>query len=52
MIVVAVIFLSSLIILVRLGRPTLSALALIGAWTLAVTVASLRFGVVTYFPAR
>ena len=51
LIVVAVIFLSSLIILVRLGRPTLSALALIGAWTLAVTVASLRFGVVTYFPA-
>lgn len=51
LIVVTVIFLSSLIILVRLGRPTLSALTLIGAWTLAVTVASLRFGIVTYFPA-
>jgi len=50
-IVVLVIFFSALIILVRLGRPTISALVLIGMWTLGTTLASLRFGVSTYFPA-
>src|SRR6266487_3323054 len=50
-IVVLVIFCSSLILLVRLGRPTLSALALIGAWTLITTLTSLPNGVTTIFPA-
>ena len=50
-IVVLVIFFSSLIILVRIGRPTLSALTLIGAWTLMTTLASLRNGVSTQWPA-
>lgn len=48
---VIVIFCSSLVLLVRIGRPTISALLLIGAWTLVSTVASLRFGVTTSFPA-
>src|SRR6266545_6784684 len=50
-IVVLVIFCSSLILLVRLGRPTLSALALIGVWTLITTLTSLPNGVTTIFPA-
>lgn len=50
-IVVMVIFFTSLIILVRLGRPTISALALIGVWTLITTLAVLRGGVTSYVPA-
>src|SRR5262245_5115136 len=50
-IVVLVVFFSSLIILVRLGRPTLSALLLIGVWTLMTTLGALRFGVTSYVPA-
>src|SRR5262245_45353839 len=50
-IVVLVIFFSSLILLVRLGRPTLSALVLIGVWTLFTTLSALQNGVTTYFPA-
>jgi signal transduction histidine kinase len=50
-IIVIVIFSSALVILVRLGRPTISALTLIGVWTLVTTVAWSRSGVTTYFPA-
>ncbi len=50
-IVVVAVFLSSLIILVRLGRPTISALALIGGWTLITTMASLTNGITTFWPA-
>jgi signal transduction histidine kinase len=49
--VVIAIFFSALIILVRLGRPTISALMLIGAWTLVTTLTFLRFGVSSNFPA-
>jgi signal transduction histidine kinase len=50
-IVVLVIFFSSLILLVRMGRPNLSALALIGVWTLITTLTALQNGVTTFFPA-
>jgi signal transduction histidine kinase len=50
-VVVITVFFSALIMLIRMGRPTLSALAMIGAWTLITTVATVRFGVTTYFPA-
>jgi signal transduction histidine kinase len=50
-VVVAVMFGSALIILVRMGQPTLSALVLVGAWTLMTTLIALRFGVTTFFPA-
>lgn len=50
-VVVLVVFASALVILVRLGRPTLSALLLIGVWTLVMTFTALRVGVNTYFPA-
>src|SRR5438093_13100624 len=50
-IVVMVVFFSALIILVRLGRPTLSALLLIGAWTLLTTLGALRGGATSFFPA-
>src|SRR5436853_6487418 len=50
-VVVLVIFFISLIILVRLGRPTISALVLIGAWTLMTTLAALQAGVTTFWPA-
>jgi signal transduction histidine kinase len=49
--VIIAIFFSSLIILVRLGRPTISALMLIGVWTLLTTLTFLRFGVTSNFPA-
>jgi hypothetical protein len=45
------VFLTALIILVRLGRPTLSALLLIGVWTMITTLASLRGGVTSIGPA-
>jgi signal transduction histidine kinase len=50
-IAVLVIFFSALIVLVRLGRPTISAMVLIGAWTLLTTAASLRAGVTSILPA-
>jgi signal transduction histidine kinase len=50
-IAIMVIFFSSLIILVRIGRPTLSALALIGLWTLITTTAMVRTGVTSFLPA-
>ena len=50
-IIVLAVFLTSLIILVRLGRPTVSALLLIGAWTLFTTLATLRGGVTSIGPA-
>lgn len=49
--VVVTIFISALIILVRLGQPSLSAILLIGAWTLLTTLIALRFGVSSIFPA-
>ena len=50
-IIVLAVFLTALIILVRLGRPTLSALLLIGVWTLITTLATLRGGVASIGPA-
>ncbi|MBI5879697.1 MAG: sensor histidine kinase [Chloroflexi bacterium] len=50
-IIVVTVFFSSLIILVRLGRPTVSALLLIGAWTLVTTLTALQYGVTSIFPA-
>jgi len=50
-IVVIVVFFSALIILARLRRPTISALILIGVWTLITTLAALRSGVSSYTPA-
>jgi signal transduction histidine kinase len=50
-IVVLVVFFSALIILVRLGRPTISALLLIGAWTLVMALGALRSGVTSVYPA-
>lgn len=51
LLVVIVVFLSALIILVRLGQPTLSALLIIGVWTLLTTLGALRSGVESFFPA-
>jgi signal transduction histidine kinase len=50
-IIVVTIFFSSLIMLVRMGRPTVSALLLIGAWTLFTTLAALENGVTSIYPA-
>src|SRR3954471_19158083 len=50
-IVVLVVFFSALIILVRLGRPTISALIMIAVWTLLTTLGALQSGVTSYFPA-
>lgn len=50
-IVVTIIFLSALIILARLGRPTISALLLIGVWTLFTTLGALGESVTSYVPA-
>src|SRR5689334_14923984 len=44
-IVVLVVFFSALIILVRLGRPTVSALIMIGMWTLVTTLGAIQSGV-------
>ncbi len=45
------IFSAATIVLVRLGRPTLSAVLLIGVWTFMTTLAALRGGVTTFLPA-
>ena len=50
-IIVMTVFLTALIILVRLGRPTVSALLLIGVWTLMTTLGPLRSGVSSLGPA-
>lgn len=50
-IVVLVVFFSALIILVRLGRPTISALIVIAVWTLLTTIGALRVGVNSFMPA-
>lgn len=50
-IVVIIIFSTALIVLVRLGRPTVSALLLIGAWTGIATLVLLRGGVRENFTA-
>jgi signal transduction histidine kinase len=50
-IVVLVIFCTSLIVLVRLRRPTISAIVMIGVWTLFTTLGALRSGVTSIFPA-
>jgi signal transduction histidine kinase len=50
-ILVLVVFVSSVIVLVRLGRPGVSALALVGVWTLTTTVLILRAGVYGSAPA-
>jgi signal transduction histidine kinase len=50
-IVVLVVFFSALIILVRLGRPTISALIVIAVWTLVTTAGAIQSGVDSYFPA-
>jgi signal transduction histidine kinase len=50
-IVVLVVFFSALIILVRLRRPTISALIVIAVWTLLTTLGALRTGVTSFFPA-
>lgn len=42
---------SAVIILARLGRPTISALLLIGCWTFLTSVTWLSFGVSSFFPA-
>ena len=50
-IIVLAVFFTALIILVRLGRPTVSALLLIGVWTLITTIATLQGGVASLGPA-
>ena len=50
-IIVMAVFFTALIILVRLGRPTVSALLLIGVWTLITTMATLHGGVASLGPA-
>src|SRR6187397_2859293 len=50
-IVVLVVFFSALIMLVRIGRPTISALIMIAVWTLITTLGALQSGVTSYFPA-
>lgn len=50
-IVATIVFCTALIVLVRLGRPTLSALVLIAVWTLSTTMTSLQVGVTTFAPA-
>lgn len=50
-IIVTAVFFTALIVLVRLGRPTTSALLLIGAWTLITTLVTLRGGMASIGPA-
>lgn len=45
------IFATATIVLVRLGRPTISAVLLIGVWTFSTTLAALQGGVSTFLPA-
>lgn len=50
-IVVLVVFVSAIVVLVRLGQPHVSALALVVVWTLVTTVLILRSGVYGAAPA-
>ena len=50
-VLVLAVFLTSLIVLVRVGRPTMSALLLIGVWTLVTTLTTLRGGITGIGPA-
>ena len=50
-ITVLVVFFSAFILLIRVRRPTISALILIGIWTLITTTGALLFGVSSVFPA-
>ena len=50
-ILVLTVFVSAVIILVRLGRPKISALVLVGMWTLVTTLLILRAGVSGFAPA-
>ncbi len=50
-VIVLAVFLTSLIVLVRVGRPTISALLLISVWTLVTTLTTLRGGITGIGPA-
>ena len=50
-VVIMDVFFSSLIILARLKRPTISALLLIGVWTRVTRLGALRSGISSYTPA-
>ncbi|WP_129626458.1 sensor histidine kinase [Candidatus Oscillochloris fontis] len=51
LVLILLIFSAATIVLVRLQRPTLSALLLIGLWTFLTTFAAFQQGVTTYLPA-
>ena len=48
---VAVILFTALIMLARLGRPTISVVVFISIWTLVTTLATIENGVTTFWPA-
>ncbi len=48
---VAVILFTALIMLARLGRPTISVVVFISIWTLITTLAAIENGVTTFWPA-
>jgi signal transduction histidine kinase len=48
---VAVILFTALIMLARLGRPTISVVVFISIWTLVTTLAAIENGVTTFWPA-
>jgi len=50
-IVIMTIFFTAILVLVRLGRPTISAILLIGAWTLVTALGLLRNGLASPWPA-
>lgn len=50
-IVVMITFSSAVILLVRIGRPTLSALIMISVWTLIMTLGALGSGIWSFIPA-
>lgn len=49
--VVVIVFFTALIMLVRLGRATISAYLLVGAWTLITTLLGVQMGVTSLRPA-
>jgi signal transduction histidine kinase len=51
LVLILIIFSAATIVLVRLQRPTISALLLIGLWTFLTTFAALQGGVTTFLPA-
>ena len=50
-IIIMTIFFTAILVLVRLGRPRMSALLLIGAWTLVTSLGLLRNGLASPWPA-